>query len=112
MSRAYLKKIFSLMGLAFALGCSTKIPPVVSWSDGKPAYVAVCGGSMLKCYKRAAKACPNGYNVINKEVVAQQSSAVATGYGGVIGGSASSKSVKDFVFRCSSNERDTASTKD
>lgn len=83
-----MKLIVLLILSSLLTGCAHKKARAVTWSDGKPAYVRPCKGSMEKCFRGAGLDCPNGYTTLSQE---------QTG----IGVSFSSFPKKqDFVYRC------------
>ncbi|CAN7472954.1 hypothetical protein [Paraburkholderia hospita] len=72
----------SLAAVAALLsGCAAGIDPMPT-ADGRAGYNIECGGSAYtwaKCYKAAAKVCPAGFDVIDRD-----SSSTPTNFGPLV----------------------------
>lgn len=68
----------SLVSAALLGGCAASVEPMRA-GDGRDGYAISCDGSAYswaKCYRAAAKACPTGYDVLDRDT-----NTTATAYG-------------------------------
>lgn len=82
-----MKNLVIIIPLLF--GCATA--KFITGPNGQPAYYISCNGglSIIKCYKKATKVCPVGYNILDKTLTQGQAMyvpAVGMYPGGVIPG--------------------------
>lgn len=65
-----MKRISSIAFIVAISGCAAQGPKPVTLQDGTQGFLATCGGtarSWADCYESASKACPNGFNISEKE---------------------------------------------
>ncbi len=59
-----IKTTITIISLAvLTSGCAIGPSPMTT-SNGKQGYVITCDSGINKCYQRASKLCPNGYDII------------------------------------------------